>query len=404
MATIKILLFKSKKLKKDKHPVMLRVTKERSRKYFSTGHACTPSQWVEDDEIGGRFNSTFPNFRNKNKALRKLYWKVDEIIADLEAIGEDWTLQDFGTKLRGIKPVEVFQYFEEVIGRLDATGKIGNANAYRDAKNALLKFNSNKPLQFKTINFGFLTKFEEYLRGKGAMNSTISVYLRTLRALINRAIKEKKCRKEDYPFDEYRISKLKSETFKVALSKEELRRFLQFEPDPNTKQQLSKHLFLFSFFTRGMNFSDIAKLKWENIVDGRIIYHRSKTSKLFSVKINPEIEEIINFYRHHNKDNTYIFPILDLSYSTPTEVKNRIKSGLKRLNKHLKIISNKLEFEKRLTSNLARHSWARLQKKRGTPMSVISEGMGHTSERTTQIYLESFGDEVLDGVNEGLLD
>ena len=114
-----------------------------------------------------------------------------------------------------------------------------------------------------------------------------------------------------------------------------------------------------------MNFNDIAKLKWSNISDGRIEYIRTKTGKRFSIKISPPVQTILNFYKDFNKNSKFIFPILDDTFTTPEQIRNRIKSSLKRVNKHLKIIANSVGIEKKLTSYIARHSYAMVLKLQG---------------------------------------
>lgn len=153
----------------------------------------------------------------------------------------------------------------------------------------------------------------------------------------------------------------------------------------------------------GMNFSDMAKLKWNNIQEGRIIYKRSKTGKLFTIKILPPVQEILDQYKDHNKNSDYIFPILMRNHQTPIQIKNRLKSGLRTLNKHLKNIGESVGIKKKLTSYVARHTWAIVMKKSGISTTIISEGLGHSNENITQVYLDSFENETLDKANELLL-
>ena len=115
MATVKVILFKSKKLAKGEHPVMLRVNKDRIRKYFALGYSCKPEQWINDDEIGGKFSSDYKNSKQKNKAITKLFWRAEEVIADFEADEIDWTLDDFRDKFIGIKPSSFYDFFEKRI-------------------------------------------------------------------------------------------------------------------------------------------------------------------------------------------------------------------------------------------------------------------------------------------------
>lgn len=159
---------------------------------------------------------------------------------------------------------------------------------------------------------------------------------------------------------------------------------------------------MFSFFNMGMNFHDMAQLRWTDITGERINYKRTKTGKLFSIKILPPVQEILNFYREHNANSSYVFPILDETYPTLEKRRQRITSGLRAFNKHLKIFAKQVELEGKVTSYVSRHSWATILKRMGVSTTVISEGLGHASEKTTQVYLDSFENETLDRVNLGL--
>ncbi len=400
MARAKVVLYTSKKLTDNTSPVMLRITHKGARKYFALHFSCYPEEW---DKANGKFRSTVAKAKTRNRFLSESLFRAEDIIEKIQVQHQEFSFEEFKTQFIGIESKGVIQFFEDFIERQRAIGKIGNANVYNDTKNSLLSFCKKKTLQFNEINYTFLKKYEEYLRRRGILNNSISVYMRTLRALINKAIKEKQCPPEAYPFKEYSISQLKNEPSRSALTKEEIQQIVDFEPDPHTKQELTKHIFLFSFYTRGMNFNDVAKLQWSNVRDGRINYVRSKTGKRFSIKISAPVQNILDFYRSFNPDNDYIFPILDKSYKTPEQIKNRVKSGLKRVNAHLKEIAEEVGIDKKLTSYIARHSYAVILKKHGHSIAKISDAMGHESEKVTRHYLESFENDVLDEMDESLL-
>ncbi len=401
MASAKVILFTSKNLSDFSHPVMLRVTHKGNRKYHSLDFSCTPNQWDKEE---GQFTSNYPKYKKRNRFLKEKQFLADDIIEKMKIQHSDFSFDEFKKHFVGIEAKDVFQFFDDFIERQRKTGKIGNANVYRDTKNSISNFYKRKKLSFNQVDYSFLKKYEEHLRTRGILNNSISVYMRTLRALFNKAIKENQCSIEVYPFKKYSISKLKNAPTRKALSKEEIQKIIDYTPNPNTKQERSKNIFLFSFYTRGMNFNDIAKLEWSNVSDGRIEYIRSKNGKRFSIKILPPIQKILNEYKIYNPDSKYIFPILDpKTHKTPEQIKNRIKSTLKRVNKHLKIIAEAVGIDKKLTSYIARHSYALVLKKQGVSIATISDSMGHESESVTKLYLESFGNDVLDKADNLLL-
>jgi len=152
-----------------------------------------------------------------------------------------------------------------------------------------------------------------------------------------------------------------------------------------------------------MNFIDLASLKWEQIDSGRLRYQRTKNGKYFDIKILPPAQKILDYYQI-SRSTDYVFPIIDESvHITPSTKYNRIKKILKTTNRDLKIIGKTIGISTPLSTYSARHGWAMYMKLQGTAIAVISEGMGHDSEETTQIYLDSFGNEVVDKANEALL-
>lgn len=397
MATLSVILYKSKTLKDGTHPIVLRITKDRKRKYISLGYSATIEEW---DETNNQFNRKRSNYKQKNKALLKILFRAEEILDGFNGDMIDFTFEQFKEKLIGVKAQKVYPYIETRIEQLKKEGRIKYAHSHRDTRNALKSFHPNE-LSFSEITPLFLSKFEIHLRNKPCKDTTIGVFMRTLRAIINQAIKERKCPKKDYPFTEYKISKLDMSTKKRAISKESIDKVFTFVPNPNSKQELSMDMFVFSFYSMGMNFKDMALLKWTNIVNGRIVFKRAKTKKSFSIKILPLVQEVLDKY---SSNKEYIFPIIEQQHKTTTAIYNRMEAGLKTYNKHLKIIAEQVGINEKLTSYVSRHSWATVLKKKGVSTSLISEMMGHSSEKVTKAYLDSFGNDTLDKANEALLD
>jgi len=403
MATVKLNLYKSKKLKDGKHPVVLLVTHNYKRKKYAFGYNCKLEEWDEEQSL---FKSNYPSFKKKNRVLQKSLFRAQAIIEKYAEEGRQFSLEEFDqlyNDKQDVNTQDVFGFFEKVIGQLEEINKIGNASVYRDAYRALKNFHDSEKLAFHEIDYAFLSKYKHHLRKKGVTDNSISVYMRTLRSLFNKAINQNICKQEYYPFKTYKISNLDNETMPRAISKEDIKRLKDYTPNPNSKEELSQHLFLFSYYTRGMNFIDMALLKWSNIHGDRIKYIRSKTGKPHSIKILEPVRNILDYYQQMNTHNEYIFPILDERYDTPKKIKNRVKNALKRMNSHLKIISKAIGLDVVLTSYVARHSYATILKRSGVSTSVISEGLGHKDEKTTQTYLDSFGNDVLDQADENLL-
>ena len=164
--------------------------------------------------------------------------------------------------------------------------------------------------------------------------------------------------------------------------------------------------FIFSYLGQGINFYDMAKIKWSGIINDRVYYTRSKTSHIFNFGLNAVSKEIIEYFRPitFNTSDDYIFPILNKDvHQSSQQIKDRTKKVLKKINRLLKDIGEKAGIEMPLTTYVARHTYADTLRQSGTDIQIISQAMGHQDLATTRIYLRSFANEDIDKANENLL-
>ena len=166
-------------------------------------------------------------------------------------------------------------------------------------------------------------------------------------------------------------------------------------------ERLAIDLFTFSYFTAGINFIDMAMLERSNIVDGQLVYYRKKTKKQIIIPLQDKASEIIKKYS--NEHSPYLFPVLSPFHKTEVQVANRLHKVLAKVNKHLKEIGEKLELPIPLTTYVARHSYATVLKRAGVSTAIISESLGHSSEKITQTYLDSFDNEQIGNAMKNLL-
>jgi integrase len=311
----------------------------------------------------------------------------------------------FETKLRGKEQskITVLEYWEEKVQDLNLAGRTGNAKAYQDTKNSFFRFCKNQKILFREITVEVLDKYETYLRATGSNDGGIGVRMRELRALFNDAIKKGVVDEKYYPFKVYKVSKLKGKGFKKALTREEVRLIEELDEVKYPHLLEAKNLFVFSYYTRGMNFYDLMKLRWENIDGDKLIYTRSKTKGRFIVKILEPVNDILNYYKSFNKNTNYVFPILLKEGLTPMQIENRKAKKLKRFNSDLKKIAEIIGIDKPLTSYVARHSFATNLKELGVSTDIISQSMGHQNVSITTAYLKDFDNEIIDDANERLL-
>lgn len=402
--TINVILYKSKVLASGEHPLMLRVTQNRKVKYKSLGISCSADHWD--------FKKGIPRKSHPNKATieaiidsKKAEYKakVLDLKRDKESFSSD-ELIEFVEK--PVRHVTVITFLEELIERFISTGNIGNAKTHKDTKRVLNDYLNNKDITFNRIDQSFLLKLETKLKKKGLSEVSISVYFRTIRAIYNKAIQENIVKPDSYPFTKYKISKFDTNTRKRALSKDDIKKIESLDLPNDQIYTLARNCFLFSYYGSGINFIDIANLKWQNISDNRLFYKRSKTGKTINFRLLEPASRIIKSYEaitcFENED--YIFPILDRKrHITPQQVANRVQKVITQVNAGLKEIGKLAGITTPLTTYVARHTFATVLKRSNVPTSVISEAMGHNSELTTRTYLKSFDNDILDEATMNLL-
>lgn len=390
---IKIIL--TNKISADgKYGMYLRITKNRKKKEINIGIRCQKEHF-----LGGELTKEHPNYKKDNMLIVKLKSRALDIIRDFQMKGSNFTLNEFEYSFRGgahNDETSVIKFFDEIIEELEMAGRMGNAKAYRETKNAMTRFTGNKKTLFRDITPAFLEKFEAYMRSRGNEDGGIAVKMRELRALFNKAIRRKLITQELYPFKDYKISKLKPIKNKRALTVEDFKKIRDLDLSDNLYLIEAQHYFLFSFYSRGMNFADMMKLKWSDIVDNRIYYTRAKTKGKFNIEIIPEIQKILDYYKTQNRPTEYVFPILLKDSLTPKQIDYRKHQVLGRYNYKLKQIAELTKVEKHLTTYVARHSFATILKQIGTSTDVISELMGHSDVQITMTYLKEFDTEFLD--------
>lgn len=404
MATFKILQYKQKVLKDGTHPIVLQVVHKSKPFKISLGFSCTLNQWDYDK---GRFKKSLTGHTRKNRLLRDTESKADEILDKIQQLKKPFTPELFRQLFTGTNSnISVFDFFNQRIADLAKKGKAGNKNIYTDTRNAVKRFwKSKKTLMFPDIDYKFLTKFETFLFETGCSGGGVSFYMRTLRATINEAIRQGYLDKDLYPFatsqnkNGYSLSHLKSKASPRALSIADMEKFKSFPSKEYPHLEDSYQLFLFSYFARGMNFKDMALLKWTDLYNDRISYTREKTGRFMSIRISENIQSILDYFKDQQEVD-YVFPILSDFHQTEEQVKNRVKKCLKKLNKDLKEIASLCGIEVVITSYVARHTWATTLKYKNADIGLISEGLGHNHIETTKHYLKKFEDAQLDGLDE----
>lgn len=402
-ATISVVCYKSKTLSNGEHPLMLRISKDGKKKYQSLGISVNPKFW---DFQKNKPKPKCPNLEYIQKIILDKKLELQKKMLEIKSDQKEYsatTLIEVNEKLSVAKTVDCF--YKEIIAQCAINNKCGNRLVYLNSYNSLKRFTNGKlEIPFNSINVTWLEKYEKWLRANGNKETTISLMFRTLRSTYNKAINAKCARKSDYPFNEYKISKFNVTTQKRAIAKTEMLKFTETSQPIGQKKyvELSKDIFIFSYLCGGINFTDIANLTRENIVNGRLHYIRQKTGK--PIKIGIQQEAMLIIEKYSKESNGYLFPILDNKvHKTALQKQNRIHKIRGKVNEVLKILGKRLGIEANITTYVARHSFASVLKKSGVNIALISEALGHSDLATTQIYLDSFDNEQVDEAMKNLL-
>ena len=288
-------------------------------------------------------------------------------------------------------------FFKEQIQFLTECNRRGTARNYLAAVNTLSGFLNGRDLCFSGLTSQFVEQYSEYLLRRGMVRNSLSFHMRILRAVYNKAVRRGYA-EQSFPFRDVYTGIDK--TRKRAVGESVISRLIRLNLDNKPFLSFARDIFLFSFYTRGMAFVDIAYLRKSDIQEGIIRYDRHKTGQHLAVRIEPCIQTIID--RYANPKTCYVFPIL--KSENPENCYRKYKTELRLYNARLGRISRLLGLEQNLSSYTSRHSWATMARNHKVPISVISAGMGHSSERTTQIYLTSLENSLIDNANRGILE
>lgn len=396
MASIKTILYKGKLLKDGSRPIIIQIIHERQTIRLSLGHGVEEEFW---DKKTGKVLDSHRNSKALNALILQKLAEAEKMVLKLETEKEDFSIEEVQTRVRKRKPkFSFYGYTEKLIDEMKTARRFGNAKMYQYTLAAVKNYSTKPDLMFPEIDFQFLKSFESaYLSKEGNSINGISVYLRTIRAIFNRAIHEGVIESKVYPFSKFKIKS--KNTLKRAISREDILKIKNVELVNDTEIWHSKNYFLFSFYAIGMSWADLAQIKVKSINNDRLFYTRMKTGKEYSIKLTEAALDIVNHYIHGKKKDDYLFPIIKRT-ADPLDTIKDINNSLKTHNKNLKKIAEIAGVNSNLTSYVSRHSWASIANFSGVPIGIISEGLGHNDIKTTQTYLANFEYTDIDKANE----
>lgn len=397
MTSIKV-KFRSSIVADHEGTIYYQIIHERKVRQFLTGYKVFPSEW---DEKRSTVTTTPDSKRNPLilSIRERIRWDIErltKINRKLEASGLPYAADDVINEfIRYSHEYSLFNYMESIIAKLKQNGKIGTSNTYRSTLNSIKKYLKDEDIMLDCITSETMEGYEAWQRNRGIIPNTISFYTRILRAVYNRAVEEDIIENRN-PFRHVYTGVDK--TVKRALSLTVIKKIKALDLSLSPSLDYARDMFIMSFFLRGMSFIDMAFLKKADLKNGYLSYRRHKTGQQLVIAWTKEMQMLLDKYPENNSD--YLLPIIR---NSGTNERCTYRNAGYNINHNLKRIATMVGVTIPLTMYVARHSWASAARAKGIPISVISEGMGHNSEATTQIYLASLDTSVVDRANSLIL-
>lgn len=383
MASIKVKFRPSANSPESGH-VFFQVIHQRVVRQVSTSITISNAQWT----------TVWPT--DVAAAIRADELRLRRIVKQLERYAAEYTADDIVTRFRLLKTENtLFRFMQKCINRLRTMGRLRTSETYIAALNSIARFRDGKDVILDEIDSEMMEAYQQWLYAGGLCPNTVSFYMRILRAVYNRAVEQgliETCR----PFTHVYTGIDKTKRRAISLSY--IRRIRDLNLSQTPVLDLARDIFLFSFYCRGMSFVDMAYLRKSDLSNGILSYRRRKTNQRLVIKWEREMQRIVDKYPVNV--TPYLLPIIR---STERTERAQYRQCHYQINMALKIVGAMVGLSIPLTTYVARHSWASVARAKNIPVSVISEGMGHDSDLTTQIYLASLDTAVVDRANSMIL-
>ena len=399
MASVKIILRK-KKNKNGKCPLALQIVKDRKNNIVHIGHAIDEKDW---DATNCKVRKSHPNSQRLNNLLNKKLTEAEDQLIDLESKKKDTTAKAIKKSITKKTEATFFVQAKEYMDNLNASGNYNRISAEEPRINRFKEFLDNKDILLSEISVPLLNKYRGYLKSTRTISErTIINHLIVIRSIYNQAKKGHLVDPKFYPFGSDKIQIKFPDSIKIGLVPEEIKA-LEEVVLTNEKQNHARNIWLFSYYFAGMRVSDVFRLTWADIKDGRIYYAMGKNGKVDSLKIPPKALIILEQYKQDMDETNLVFPELKSmpDMTDQFHVQMRIKTKVAAINKRLREVKKEAKINKSLTMHIPRHSFGNIS---GDKISIqmLQKLYRHTSITTTIGYQANFihkdADEALDAV------
>jgi integrase/recombinase XerD len=396
MATLKLTIDTRRLYNDGRVPVIFRLSQNSKSTNVYTSIKILPSEW---DQVKNLVNKNHPDFKNINFHLKRKLVALEKNLLEIESQDRKLTLLELKALLvwgKSFKQTTFWDFAQKEIHALKLQERYGNAQAYETAVNRLVGF-TGKDITLDKIDYSVISDFDLHLKSEGMKVNAIAAYMRAIRTLINKAIKRKLIESPSYPFADFKIKTEK--TVSRALVQADLVKIKSLHLEENSEMWHSRNFFFLIYNLIGISFIDLVLLEQSSIQGERVVYKRRKTGKIYSIKLTSEAKRIFSIYRKEN--GKFLIPYFRMDGVPKHKEKTEIALRITTCNKYLKRIGGLCELPILLTSYVARYTWANVAKTLGFPKDQIAEALGHEyGNRITGIYLDNYGSEVIDDMNE----
>ena len=399
MATVKI-KFRASSVAGKEGTLYYHIIHQRKLRWISTDYHVYPEEW------NTRKSSVIVSNSNNRQAHLQLIqsqidWEMKQmqcIIHDKEMDGVSYSVDDLANEIQQLPTSQsVFTFFRKQIAKKEQMQCVGTKNNYTNAVNRFIEFRNQKDLTFSQMTADMMEMYQAWLWNRGVGQNTVSFYLRTLRTLHHKAVEAGQATSNDI-FAHVQTANVR--TAKRAISVKDIRKIEKLDLPRGSSLDKARDMFLFSFYLRGMAFVDMAFLKKSDLKCGLVSYNRRKTHQNLNIEWIKPMQAIINKYAEQTKDSPYMLPILTGKETSPYTQYRKVEYNT---NYNLKKIGKMIGLKIPLTTYVARHTWASIALHMNIPIATISEGMGHNSYKTTQIYLESIDVATINEANKRII-
>lgn len=377
------------------------VIHKRCVKWINTGYHIYREEWDEKAEslVIPRNGERKSELLQIKSAIAREIKRRERIISNMESSNVDFSLEElcgaFG-ELAYIKTI--FAFLQEQVSRQERLRRLGTAKTYHNAYLRFREFRKDADLAFDELTSDMIEEYEAWLTDRNLKQNTIRFYLRTLNTLLHKAVDEGLLNDAGKLFCRVRLSYVK--TTKRAISVVDIRAIQALHLPEKSILAFARDIFMFSFYMRGMPFVDIAFLKKTDLRNGILSYCRKKTNQHLTVAWEKEQHQIVERYAKQTENTPFMLPIIRKTDGTEYRQYQRMQENI---NRALKKIGNMVGLKMPLTTYVARHSWASIARDLNIPITVISEGMGHQSYKTTQVYLDSIDTSRINEANRTII-